>query len=194
MSWNLHISKINDITIIQGHNSTLTTENKKADVKNISKGANKQVDLGKGSKTLKIEILVQDKNNFDEIYRILDEDRKATLTDKFLGELKVSIINFTINHSDSFLNLTKINISCRVEEDFKPNVNYVGVINRLSDNILDNIQPEFNEPIQQSVEDEFKDEFTYFINTVLATQTDYLKLRNRYWEIKAIMLTTLKQL
>ena len=125
----IKISKINDIRILQTGTSSLKIINKKEQQSDVQKGVNKQIDLGKGVQTLNIQFKVLDTDTFDSVYDILVNERECTLTDKFIGTIKVSVDKVTITHTDKEFGVTTFDVSFKITEEFIPNVDYTGRLN-----------------------------------------------------------------
>jgi hypothetical protein len=128
----MYITKIENIEVKQDNNSSFSIKNKSADRADLKKGENKQIDLGEGQKELNTTILITDENTFDNIFKILSKKRVVKFTDKFIGEFKAFVKSFEVVNSDKHLNLTKINLQLKINENFNPKINYKG-------NILSNI-------------------------------------------------------
>ena len=128
----MYITKIENIEVKQDNNSSFIINNKSSNRADLKKGKNKQIDLGEGSKELNTTILIIDEEIFDKVFKILSKKRVVKFTDKFIGEFKAFIKSFEVINSDKHLNLTKINLQLKINEDFNPKINYKG-------NILSNI-------------------------------------------------------
>ena len=122
----LHASKINGISVFQVGSTSLVSNNKKDQRADVHKGKNEGVDLGKGVQNIQITVKVNNDGDFRAVYSVLSNDRKGTITDRFLGSVKVSFTNYSILHTDKEIGVTTIKISMVVDEEFTPNINYDG--------------------------------------------------------------------
>lgn len=188
----IRIAKINDIPVLQFGESTLRVQNKKAQKADINKGTNKNLDLGTGVKTLSVTIKVVDSNTFEAISRVLSNDRECTITDKFLGAVKVSIDSYDIKNSDKYIGVTKISLKLTITEKFTPFINYTGHVNRIIDTLGENIQPQFLGGIIEGGEvyDNFKTHFNNFIFDISSMQFD-TSFISQYYNIFALMRSEL---
>jgi len=189
---NIHIAKINDIPVLQFGESTLKVQNKKAQKADVNKGINKNLDLGQGVKTLTITIKVIDANTFEAISRILSNDRECTITDKFLGTVKVSIDSYDIKNSDKYLGVSKISLKLTITEKFTPFINYTGHINTIINNLANDIQPNFLGGIIEGDEvyKDFKTHFDNFIFDISSMQFD-TSFVSQFYNILALIRSDL---
>jgi hypothetical protein len=114
----LYISKLNNIAIIQDGESSITTENNEADIKN-PKGGNKVEKLGAGQEVIDISFKSISDANSKAIRNALRSDKAITLLDKFNGNLKVTVTSYSITDSDKHIGVTKFTASFKIVEELK---------------------------------------------------------------------------
>jgi hypothetical protein len=126
---NLLVSKIDNIQVIQVDESRLSVAHKEAKSNKPSPfdkvgGENYSVDLGAGEKVHSIKIHTLDKNETDALFDLLYNKRNCTITDKFVGKIKVKIDKVEIVNSDKHIGKTIFNITATVQDIKKvPTVN-----------------------------------------------------------------------
>lgn len=126
---NLLVSKVDSIEVIQVDESRLSVAHKEAKSNKPSAfdtdgGENYSVDLGAGEKSHTIKIHTLDKNETDALFDILYNKRNCTITDKFIGKIKVKIDKIEIVNSDKHIGKTIFNITATVQDIQKvPTVN-----------------------------------------------------------------------
>jgi len=177
----LYISKIDNIKVMQGNISTLSSSNKQSTRKDLKKGKNKGVDLGEGDKTLSTDFYILNENDFSRVFKILTKKRKCTLTDKFLGILQVSIKNYKIENSDKHYGYTKISITFTIDEEFNPKIDYRGTILNHVQNIETNSKPQYlarngdisNQIVDSKIKDDYNEKLDYFMRDLNNVNRDY---------------------
>ena len=201
----VNIAKINDIEILQVGKSTLSFTNKKEDKNDAVTGKNEQIDLGKAQQTLSITIKIINESDFEKIYKMATDERKCTLIDKFLGEMKVSVDSFKVEHSDSDFGVTTCNFTFKITESFKIKPDYSGQLVRAKDTVLGSIKARKFLGVQISTDfrprtvlspiEAFKDKLDTFsksINSVVSTATKVVDITNDLGRLRNNITNTIK--
>jgi hypothetical protein len=218
---NLLVSKINEIKVIQVGKSSLNIKHKKCDSEKPSKsganplddddgGENETVDLGAGKKTHKITVYTFDRNETDDLYEILYNQRYCTITDKFFGKISIYVDDISITNSDEHINRTLIEISGIVQDIKKvPIPDVKAILETKKEELIQEQevkaleiaeQVETTDTLRDSISniekfiDETLDTTSEALNKILDLQgmplsTAYNKIRSKVDKIQSIMQT-----
>ncbi len=84
--------------------------------KTPTKGSTTNVDLGKGTKKLELEVKLEDPKKIRELESSLDKDPKTKIDDQLLGKMNIHVDNFKVKADIAEANLRTISINGTVQD------------------------------------------------------------------------------
>lgn len=114
----LHISKIDNINIIQDGESTTSAENNEAEYSN-PRGKNKRKKQNAGEETLAISFKSISDSNTSALRKLMRINKDVTLIDKFKGKFRASIASYSITDSDRNIGITMFSVTFKIKEQDK---------------------------------------------------------------------------
>lgn len=84
--------------------------------KTPTKGSTTNVDLGKGTKKLELEVKLEDPKKIRELESSLYKDPKTKIDDQLLGKMNIHVDNFKVKADIAEANLRTISINGTVQD------------------------------------------------------------------------------
>lgn len=114
----LHVSKIDNINIIQDGESTISAENNEAEYSN-PRGKNKRKKQNAGEETISISFKSISDSNTSALRKLMRVNKDVTLIDKFKGKFRASIASYSITDSDRNIGITMFTATFKIKEQDK---------------------------------------------------------------------------